>query len=650
MLAACAGGGGSDDAARSTDPSSPAASAGEQPTGSSTLTTEPGESTDTVEEQGERVAGLRVVEVEPGPAPAIPAAPTPFPAADDPIAAAAELAAATTTEDAPAAWLTVYERAGVPVVGRSEPSADDDPVGPEWWFVWAVSAVPAGTGIRLTEWMLPWTEGDQEAARSMASALLDDLGRLQDGDEVAAFTVAFLQAKAQQAGTDLLAGEDPDQVVLDAPTGHLLTWLVARMAVQAAVDDAVATGEIQSFRRVVQPPSSLVRQAAGTPCSEILGGATATSIANFVIGKAFGGISIGTGEAFKTMSVANVLKEYFPRAEPLVERFSRIVSRVNVAAALSAFVTRLAQLQVFGASADNLERTRRSGAPGAQVTVRFDLAFNAPTSDPDSPNPTAFDPTNPAACLGLMLVNFAGITVDVPIGPAKGVQVVAQGGKGFPSRVLFGNYERQGRQDADESGSVFIDVVGAPQPRDLPDDVPPRTWDYGIRLEASLAPLDGDSVFNTAVDSMVAWSTRQPSDFALAVLDILKVVHYSLGEQIMPMTDWGGAYAIDSLWGDFAIRGTICAPDRSFVLEAQAPYGQLVMTFSPTTATTGTIDFGGEVEEATITGTGTYELVLSDGGGTLKINTEGRGDYDGFVVPSFVDVTSFPLTTTNACE
>jgi hypothetical protein len=109
-------------------------------------------------------------------------------------------------------------------------------------------------------------------------------------------------------------------------------------------------------------------------------------------------------------------------------------------------------------------------------------------------------------------------------------------------------------------------------------------------------------------------------------------------------------YLVDAMWGDFALSGSICGTGRPFRLDATSSYGSLIMNFTWTGETAGSIDFAGIVAEADITGTGTFVVDVDGEGGTLSITTNGTGVMGGFEVPTFVDSSTFPLQSGGACQ
>jgi hypothetical protein len=108
-------------------------------------------------------------------------------------------------------------------------------------------------------------------------------------------------------------------------------------------------------------------------------------------------------------------------------------------------------------------------------------------------------------------------------------------------------------------------------------------------------------------------------------------------------------YTVDAMWGDFALSGSICEPGEPFQLDAIASYGSLVMDFTWTGETAGSIEFTGNVDDAVITGTGSFVVESDEEGGTLSMNTQGTGMIEGFEIPSFVDSSTFPLQDGGNC-
>jgi hypothetical protein len=109
-------------------------------------------------------------------------------------------------------------------------------------------------------------------------------------------------------------------------------------------------------------------------------------------------------------------------------------------------------------------------------------------------------------------------------------------------------------------------------------------------------------------------------------------------------------YSIDAMWGDFALTGSICEVGQPFQLDAISSYGSLVMDFTWIDGTSGSIEFTGNVDDAIITGTGSFVVELDDQSGTLSMDTQGTGMIEGFEFPSFVDSTTFALQIGADCQ
>jgi hypothetical protein len=563
------------------------------------------------------------------PPPALPTVP------DDPEAAAAELAAATFDPagdggtGAEAAWLAAFDAAGIPVLddaGRPLGNVDDL-LGPAWWEVWMWAGADSVAGSRLPDVLksvgsTPDGAMSDAAAEEAAIALLDDLRLGAESDDPAArFTVAFLDAKAQQAGTQLSLLDpelDVTQTTLDLPTASLLNWVVIRDAAETLLDEEVVAAGSGAQGFAAPQGRAAPRQAAPVkPCSQLWGDEQVTAVTNSLIGKAFGGVSLpglevtGLLEKIVDLNPGIIPKSAFQRMQKLAEK-------VNVAASLAALLMQYTALDVSG-SFETLERTKTT-TDGKRATNRVDIVIDAGKLP---------DGNDKAACAASMLLNAAGISFSFPpAGPVSGVQVILDGGRNFGTRVLFANLEKEGRQDTDSGGSITFGLLGKAQAKELPESARQQDLEYSVSIESTPEALDGNSIFNTFFDSL-AFSAKPGLGIVSVAIDIAKTVHWDLGEQYAPLIDWTSTtYEASGGSAELTVSGIVSDVGSPFTITGEIVGGQVTFNYVPASSTAGSLTYEGGGSGVTFAGTGSY--TIADGpDGALVLTQTSEGCVDG---------------------
>jgi hypothetical protein len=577
------------------------------------------------------VAGPGSAAVDPPIVPPPPQLPT---VTDDPEAAAAELAAATFDAagdggtGVEAAWLAAFDAAGIPVLDDAGlPFGNvDDLLGPAWWEVWMWAGADSVAGSRLPDVLkavgsTPDGAMSDVAAEDLAVALLDDLRRGADSDDpTARFTVAFLDAKARQAGTQLSLLDpelDVTATTLDVPTAALLDWVVIRDAAKTLIDEEIAaTGSgAQGFARP-RAWASPRQPAPAKLCSQLWGDEQVTAVTNSLIGKALGGVTLpgldvtGLLEKIVDLNPGVIPKSAFQRVQKLAEK-------VNVAASLGALLMQYTSLDVGGAF-ETLERTKET-TDGKRITNRVDILID-PGKQPDGNDKTA--------CAASMLLNGAGVSFSFPpAGPVSGVQVILEGGQNFGSRVLFADYE-QLRQDTNSGGSVTFDLLAKAQAKDLPESARRLDLEYSVSIESTPEALDGNSIFNTFFDSLTFWAKPGLGIVSVAI-DIAKTVHWDLGEQYAPLIDWTSTtYEASGGSAELTVSGNVGDIESPFTLRGAIVGGELTFDYVPSSATAGSLTYQGGGSGVTAAGTGSYTIAEGPDG-TLVLTQTSEGCVDG---------------------
>lgn len=513
--------------------------------------------------------------------------------------------------------MEAYAAAGVPVLaGLPSQVPADDPLGPPSWIVWMLSGAPAGSGMSLADVVKPILSSEDSIASdgeasAAARALLDDLAAARDsGDVSAAFVAAFADVRVRNRGVASLFDPalDPVATTVDLPTAYLLQWVMVRGVLAAVIDaDAVAASQPSGFVRPRQV-AARQRESISAPCSEAWGTEDTTTVANNLIPKVLGGVKIpgisipGYIEAIIDLSDDLSVKDLYGRV-------TTMIGKINVATAIASMLMQLSAITVGGPFFE-LERTKTTN-PGKEVTNRIDLSID-PGKLPDG--------NDKVLCALSAIANAAGLTLNFPpAGPLTGVDVILSGGTNIPERALIN--EGSLKMTTDASGSVTFKVIGQPQSKTLSDASAEDYMEYGITIEAQMEPVSGNSIFSTFFDSLTA-PTGGAIGYVAPALDILKTIHWDLGEHFGSLIDWRKpSYQITGSQGEESIDQVVCDVSGPFELQGSV----MTMSFTPTGdgAKGGSLTVEGNTGGASFTGSGTYTFNVPAGfgeDGTMQVD------------------------------
>ena len=493
-----------------------------------------------------------------------------------------------------AAWLAVYDYAKIPVLGSDQlgvGTTGDDPVGPPWWAVWMFSSPAKGQGMRLSDAMrMIMPLGDKarslESGVADAASLIADLSvNLQSGDPAVTFAIAFLDAKLTSLGTASSIFDPKFEVAsstIDTATTQFLGWVVMRSFLATADVGPSPTNGFRASQSLRQPATS--SGGGSFSCSSLLGTDQATFVANWIVNKVAGGVSLPGG-----VNLPSLIETYAKLLSPTIggeetaarrfQRYSSVTGAISVMTSALALALQYENMHVESA-ANELIRTK-STSDGARADIEIAIVSSPPTPDPNSK----------AACALSVLGNIAGISLTLPPkGGLSGVDVTVKGGRYFGERVLFANLEKQGRQVSNEAGIVVVGTLGKAQKKSVPDSAKEEFLKYTIKVSATPEALDGNSMFNIFFDSLVAVGTANTAAAAGVVIDLVKVTSWDLGEIEAPLTDWKRpeSYTVDGFSGQVAVSGRICSLSEPFSLLASVEGIAADIAFTPTGENTGT--------------------------------------------------------------
>jgi hypothetical protein len=390
--------------------------------------------------------------------------------------------------------------------------------------------------------------------------------------------------------------------------------------------DAVAVEQPSGLSR---PQGFARRLASDPPCSELWGTDQATFIGNNLVNKVLNGVEI------PGVKLPGLIEKIVDLNEGVIDKaaFGRVTQMIGKINLVTSILTLMMQYQAIevGGAFDTLERTKNT-TPGNKITNRIDLSID-PGKLPDQ--------NQRAICALSMLLNAMGVSLSTPAaGPLAGASVLLQPGTNIPSRVLFDESDLS--IDTDAAGGVEFDLIGVAQKKELPESSTQIDLEYGVIIEATVEPTDGNSIFTTIFVSLTGVTTGGLSLVAPA-LDIVKTIHWSLGEQFGPLKDWElPAFRIDQPVGDLLFTGVVCGFDQPFTLES-APPAPGAITFSPTGLSGGTYAGSGQVASTqgviewngsyTVNGAGTENpTIFMEEGTTMMTNIPviGQAPLPGF--------------------
>jgi hypothetical protein len=460
----------------------------------------------------------------------------------DPPSRAQELVAATTDElgDVGPGWMAVYTELAIPVIDAGGGSQfADDPMGPQWDRVWSFGSLSRGKAtIPLAD--LGTILGADPTTPIDPTILLSDLrAAVVSTDPLVQTFGLFVAGKAKaNGGADLL---DPsataDQVMLDAATIQLISWVVARDAFQASLVGDPLPMPPSGFAR----PSSPRRRAETAPCSEALGTADETSWINWVAGKLGGGV--GVEGVVSTPGIVEALVTQMKKASQGVDaakmagaKAAKFVSRLNVIASVLSLAASVNAVQVNPSMDPDPLIRRPEASDGNTATVSVGLSFSA----------GALNSNNQALCALSIVANALGVGLSFPAdGTAlPHVEVIVTSGQNFGTKVYFGA-KADPKRVTNDAGLVDIEVQGKARKKAVPKSSPVKHDEFGLKLATQVEELNAQSLINVFIDGL-SLGAGAPS----GIVDIAKSYHFDLGEYLFKFTDYqtGFKVSVTSNW------------------------------------------------------------------------------------------------------
>lgn len=550
-----------------------------------------------------------------------------------------------------AGWLGLYDALGVPVFGPdAKPlgSTRDDPIGPDFWYVWLISGLDErGRGIRISDAGRLFSGGMSEINGSDLGVVLQhdlQLAAASSDPQIRLFGM-FVRERIKQGPSHIditTAGLDPAKVIIDPATLQMIAWITFRSALfRSARTTAPATIMKTDSTGVAFLRAQTV--TASRPCAEIIGGnKTITDWTGWILRKVIAkGIQLPGMEKAIPGTTERLLKHFFNATSEEIAPLKTGLSWFNAVESALTLLMRVMAMEIDAAQdPEPLIRTKGTtdGKPG---NVTFALSLNPGTGD---------DGNSLDNCVMSFLAYSAGINYSKPPkGRLAGAELEFKGGAGFPELVLFADYKDLFGRDTNSGGEVTIALIGAAQKKQLPENSRPVDKEFSIHVSGQPEAYTGKTIFNTFFNGLTFGVSPNAPSAITSILDILKTVHFDLGEHYFRLTDWQPrGYRASGSDGPVVYSGVICSLEQPFTVTGKHPLFPLPLNFTPSSPTTGTMSYGTGGSGISASGGGTYKI---DGATTdtpvIVINTKSTATIPGTTTSGGGKATIFllPLET-----
>lgn len=538
-----------------------------------------------------------------------------------------------------AGWLGLYDTLGIPVIGEDEKaigSTGDDPVGPRYWQIWYSSGldknnggIPFSDAGRILAIGSPGLDGGL-----LGQILLEDLKlALKSTDPQVRLLGAFARERIRRGPSHVDiqdTGSAPEKIVIDAGMLQMISWITLRGALMQAARSGALTAQTQSGDKRIRAAFLQAKSElkSGTPCSKILGGSyQATYWTNWFVKKVLArGLQLPGMEKAIPGLIERLFKSLDDADNFGDSRNAKIrggLAYANAATSALTLILRLIAMEIAAVQdPEPLERTKGT-SHGKEGVVVFALSAYPwkRTGGTESHN----DGNRLDNCMMSYLISALGVTFSFPPeGRIAGAELEFTGGAGFPTLVLFNNYKDLLGKATNANGEASVEITGTAQKERLPENSRPIDKEFSIHVSAQPEAYNGNTVANTFFNGMNFATRPNPASAISAIVDILKTVHYDLGEYTFRLTDWQPrGYRASGSDGPVVYSGVICSLDQPFTVIGKHPLYPLPLNFTPSSPTTGTMSYGTSGSGISAAGGGTYKI---DGATTdapvIVINTK----------------------------
>ncbi|HKO92004.1 MAG TPA: hypothetical protein VJU61_12665, partial [Polyangiaceae bacterium] len=520
-----------------------------------------------------------------------------------------------------AAWLGVYDALAIPVLGQDGValgSTGDDPIGPQYWEVWYASGLDReGRGVPLSDAGRMLAVGAPGASGSeWGRVLLDDLRRALESQDPQTRLLGLLVRERILRGPSHVDVEDPsvtaERTIVDLATLQLVAWTgirgVLTQSARAAARAHPAGQQETSLAATAALPAS------STPCTELLGkgGGWVVYWSNWLLRKVLSkGLPVPGMEKALPGFIERIQRSV-DAGDDTIKTTKDALSWINVVVSMLTLAMKLAALEVDAIQEpDPLLRTKGT-THGEAGKVTF--ALSARLKKPPGGTEAHADGNSLDNCFINFFTNALSINLALPgAGRIAGAELEFRGGIGFPERVLFGNYADLLGKATDANGEATLAVTGTAQKKQLSEAAKPVDREFSILVSAQPEAFDEKSLVNMFFNGYSLGVKASVPGAITAILDVLKTVHWELGEHVFRVTDWkprgyraigGNPYATYS--------GVICSLDKPFTIVASYEFGAVPFEFVPSSATSGAAHYGVAPSGISLTGSGPYRIDDAD--------------------------------------
>jgi hypothetical protein len=566
-----------------------------------------------------------------------------------------------------AAWLGLYEAVGLPVLdddGNSVNGTGDDVVGAPYWSVWYASGMdqPNKGGVRMSDAAVLLTlQGDGTTIPDLGGTLLKDLqaaAALSDPQEQLLAYFVRERVLRGPSHVDILAtATQPGDATVDLATMHFLLWSLQRASV---IDIARAAPKAVELKA---GPLAASKAGSSMHCKEMFGSKDVTKWVNTVVGKLGSGAKLPFKDTKLFEGMRTRLLNVLGVGADAQKGIDKTVKWANAGSSLLGFLAQIYAMNVgLNVAPDKLVRTKETTYDNNPQVIGWRLYY-----DKDKvPGGNEL-----WSCMSSYFANSLGLKFTLPQSddPIPGAEIIFQPGHNIPGKVLFDENGTNYVITTDKSGVANLHMIGRHQPRALPANAKSYSDTYSMVAMAQPEGITADSITNHFLDSFFAalgplegaaagkepdWGSIGPP-FLAPMINIMKTLHYDLGEFVFDMVDWTAGYEVDYTEKDTHIFGLICnGLEQPFTLGFDS--GGLIkgnLAYTPASAAQGTVHLTGQTYDGigSFVGDGTYSILgTPPGDQQLKFSIPSQtATFPGATVQVAGVASTMPLLPTDKC-
>jgi hypothetical protein len=508
------------------------------------------------------------------PMPKIPPPPTPSAALDGPpdVQAIHFADLLEKPESKLSGWLGIYDALGIPVIdanGHAVGTTGDDPIGPRFWQLWYMGAEPTGRGIPLRDATRLLGAGQITLDPDIGQTLLQDLQYLMTSEDSRSQLLGrFLRERIlrSRSHVDLLTATSPDNIVIDLSTFQLMSWVIIRHVV---LDIARTSHEHRDTSRTFQFINSAYAQALTqptTPCSSWLFNKELTYWTDWAVRKiAAKGLPlpvtwVGNDRSkmtpFQRKITNSIIKQLeeslapwmkIPDTGSALQKDLGLQDWSGVASWMSALMSAITlAVRVESLTLDAVQNPDPLVRPHSTQYYHQDLG-NPGTVTFALSNDHLADPNDQplSECISKFAMSVFGTQWKSPApGRVAGAELLFDAGSNIPAIVIFDPHYSGNKKETNEHGEATIDVIAKYQKRELPNSAKPVDKEFSVIVHGQPEAVTGKNIVNIAFGGLTFGVSPGFAGGGGSLIEILKTVHFDLGEHVFRVTDWAAVQKI----------------------------------------------------------------------------------------------------------